>query len=122
MNINKKYTIIKPDYSLQSNLMAFGFECDEGWYPMIYELLDKIQAFVDTHPDFADLEIMQIKEKYAGLRVYINYGPDEIYDLINEYENKSYSVCEICGKEGKERERGHWYKTLCEEHYEEWVK
>lgn len=122
MNINKKYTIINPDYSLQNNLMAFGFDCDKGWHPMIYELLDKIQAFVDANPEFADLQILQIKEKYASLRVYVSQYPKEIADLVDEYENKSLETCELCGKSGKVRSCGHWYKTLCEEHYEEWIK
>ena len=57
-----------------------------------------------------------------SLRVYMNYDPEEIDDLIDEYEKKSYHICEVCGEDGKERENRHWYKVLCDKHYEEWIK
>jgi len=118
----RKYTIIDPDPMLQNNLMAFGFECDKGWHPMIVELMDKIQDIVDANPEYSDLRVVQVKEKFAGLRVYMNYDPKEIDDLIDEYEKRSYITCEVCGMEGKEREDRHWHKTLCDKHYEEWIK
>ena len=118
----RKYTIIDPDPTLQNNLMAFAFETGEGWYPMIMELMDKIQDIVDANPEYKDLRVVQIKEKFSGLRVYMNYDPEEIDDLIDEYEKKSYHICEVCGEDGKERENRHWYKTLCDKHYEEWIK
>ena len=118
----KKYTIIDPDWSLRTNLMAFGFDCDEGWHPMIYELLDKIQAIVDENPEYEDLRVTQIKEKYGGLRVYLNFDPPEISDMIDEYEEKSYETCEICGAKGKTREDRRWYKTLCDDCFQMWMK
>ena len=43
----KKYSICKPDPTLKNNLLAFGFECNRGWLPLIYELLDKLQVIED---------------------------------------------------------------------------
>jgi hypothetical protein len=111
--IDKKYTIIKPDPSLKSNLMAWGFMCDEGWHPLIYELLDKIQAIVDR--EGYDFQVTEIKEKFGGLRVYLDSETDEIFDLIREYEQKSFTICEVCGKHGKLRNLNGWYKTLCDD-------
>jgi formylmethanofuran dehydrogenase subunit E len=118
----KQYGIIRPDPTLQSNLMAFGYECNDGWYSLIEELLDKIQAIVDKTPEIKDLEVLQIKEKYASLRVYLSYETDEISDLIEEYTKKSTITCEVCGEPGSVREDRHWYKTLCHKHFEEWIK
>lgn len=118
-NIMRKYSIIEPDVTLQNNLMIFGFECGEGWHPLIVELLDKIQSIVDKNPDYKDLRVVQIKEKYATLRVYLNYEPDEIWNLIQEYEQKSAETCELCSKKGRERDIGHWYKTLCDKCYKD---
>jgi hypothetical protein len=110
----KKYSIIHPDPKFKNNLMSFGFMCGEGWFPLIYELLDKIQAIVDKTPELSDIEVTEIKEKYGGLRFYINYGTDEIFDIIDEYEKKSYTICERCGKPGKLTKNNYrWYKTLC---------
>jgi hypothetical protein len=115
-----KYTIIRPDPTLQNNLMSFGFECDPGWHSMIYELLDKIQRIVDDNG--YDIEVVEIKEKYGGLRVYLSSSTDEIDGLIREYEDRSYITCEVCGKPGSMRDRGGWYKTLCDACYQGWIE
>ena len=112
--MTKVYTIIDPDPTLQRNLMAFGFECGKGWYPLIKELLDKLQVIADSGHDF---EVTQIKSKFGGLRVYVSGAPQEVFDLIDEYEAKSFTICEICGKPGKLRNLNGWYSTLCEHDY-----
>ena len=108
----KKYSIINPDPTLKDNLMAFGFECSEGWYPLIYETLDKIQAIVDR--DNLDLEITQIKEKFGELRIYTSGYTDEIEDIIQEATKKSLKTCEVCGEPGKLVEIHGWWMTRCE--------
>ena len=108
----KKYTIINPDPTLQSNLMAFGWQCGKGWYPLIEELIDKLQMI--ENKQHIGLEITEIKEKYGGLRVYTNIGTDEIWDLIDGYERKSFTICEQCGKPGSLRNNHGWFTTLCD--------
>lgn len=95
--------------------ISFGWECCEGWNPLIWELIEKV-AELDTEKL---LKILQIKEKFGGLRFYILQGTDEIYELIDEYEKKSYKVCEVCGEEGKIRNDLGWIKTLCDKHHQE---
>lgn len=114
MNENKQYTIIKPDPTLKNNLMAFGFMCGKGWYPLIIELLDKLQAIEDR--DQKGLEVLEVKEKFGTLRVYTSYATDEIFDLINKYEKKSETTCEVCGKDGTLYSDHGRLKTRCEEH------
>ena len=116
---SKKYTIIKPDPDLKNNLMAFGFDIGKGWMPLLIELLDKIQMLVNNNPEYVDVEIVQIKEKFAQLRVYLNYYYKEIEDLIEEYTEKSVHICELCGETGETRNLHGWYMTLCDKHYEE---
>lgn len=115
----KKYTIIQPDPTLRNNLMAFGFEIGEGWMSLVIELLDKIQHLVDNNPEYSELQVIQVKEKFAQLRVYLNYYYEEIEDLIEEYTEKSVHVCEVCGDEGIIRDLHGWYTTLCDKHYQE---
>jgi hypothetical protein len=43
-------------------------------------------------------------------------------DLIEEYENKSYYICEECGKPGKYRGDLGWKLTLCDNHYKKELK
>lgn len=95
----------------------------DGWFSIIYELslaLEKemlswslLGQLLDdlTRSDYP--LPMQIKEKYGGLCFYISHGNDKIFELIDEAEKKSFTICEICGMPGKPRGRG-WITTLCE--------
>ena len=116
----KKYTIIQPDPTLRNNLMVFGFEIGEGWMSLVIELLDKIQHLVDNNPEYSGLQVIQVKEKYGSLRVYLNYYYKEIEDIISEYEEKSCYICEVCGEKGEIRNINNWYTALCDKHYAEY--
>ena len=96
---------------------GFGLECGEGWYDLLDELCTKIEEELDRTNDSKNeypFQIDQIKEKFGGLRFYVSGGTDKTYDLINEYEEKSYTICEICGSNGKEYDVRGWITTLCE--------
>jgi ankyrin repeat protein len=116
----KKYSFMNPDYSLQNNLMAFGYSCDEGWFPLIEELLDKVQVIVDNDDKYKDLQLLQVKEKFSELRVYFNYYYPEIDDLVDEYTELSLQTCEKCGKPGESKGKNRWYKTLCPDCFSKW--
>lgn len=116
----KKYTIIQPDPTLRNNLMVFGFEIGEGWMSLVIELLDKIQHLVDNNPEYSGLQVIQVKEKYGELCVYLNYYYKEIEDIISEYEEKSCYICEECGEKGEIRNINNWYTALCDKHYAEY--
>lgn len=58
---------------------------------------------------------MQVKEKFGGLRFYVNHGDNTIYSYIEFAESMSYRTCEECGTPGKTYTDG-WHVTLCERH------
>jgi hypothetical protein len=62
-----------------------------------------------------DGELMQVKEKFGGLRFYIGSGSDAIFDRIAQAEEESDRTCETCGAPGKARGGG-WILTLCDTH------
>jgi len=121
LDIISKYWFFNPDPKLQNNLMAFGFECGKGWYSLIDELCGKIERLIDekypsfkTDEDFR-FEVLQVKEKYATLRFYVSTAPEEIFDLIDEYERMSANICENCGTSpAKIINKNGWYVTRCE--------
>jgi len=119
----KEYYFIRPDPNLQNNLMAFGFDCGEGWYPIIEEALDKMEKTIEKMPKKErkhfqkHFEIFQIKQKLGGLRIYVNIYTNEIIEIIREAEEKAEKTCDVCGKPGKIREIHHWLFTNCDEHY-----
>ena len=88
------------------------FSIGNGWYGLVKDLIEKAIAAG------WDRQICQVKEKFGGLRFYINGAPDEVWSLINEAENMSYEICEVCGEPGELRQTG-WYITLCDKHNEE---
>lgn len=85
----------------------------EGWYDLISDL-DKQIAVLD--PGYT---IAQVKEKFGGLRFYIDeVNPDvrsQIEDLIKVAEGKAAKTCEDCGKPALLRRVNGWYSTLCDE-------
>jgi hypothetical protein len=88
------------------------FSVDQGWYPLIKDLIDDLIKLGWNK------QVCQVKEKFGGLRFYINEGSDEIFKRITQAENDSYTVCEITGKPGELRNDMSWYTTLCDEEYE----
>jgi hypothetical protein len=89
------------------------FDIEEGWYPLIKELIEDLIALGWNK------QTCQVKEKFGGLRFYINEGTDEIHKRISKAEEDSYHVCEKCGEPGELRNDIGWYLTLCDNHYGE---
>lgn len=87
------------------------FYCDNGWFPIIKELIEDLIKLG------WDKQICQVKEKFGGIRFYINGGSDEIYDRIRKAEEQSFKTCEITGLPGELRQDIGWWRTLCDEEY-----
>jgi len=95
--------------SIMESCMPWGFDCGDGWFNLIYDLSKKIS---DIAPE---CEVVQVKEKFATLRFYVNGYNDEIDKLINEAEELSGRTCEICGDTETAKIRGDgWLSTLCD--------
>lgn len=108
--------------SFPDMLPHYCIECDDGWADILYNMLAKLKEL-----DIG-FSALQIKEKFATLRVYYRYDdskeyPDDIGEklknIINEAEKASGETCEICGKPGCLRERFGWITTLCDDHFKE---
>jgi hypothetical protein len=57
----------------------------------------------------------QVKEKFGGLRFYVQAATDKHYQYISFAESMSYRTCEECGAPGKTYTDG-WHTTLCDIH------
>ena len=62
--------------------------------------------------------IIQVKEKYGGLRFHVDNSVPEYDNYISFSESMSMVMCEECGAPGEPRSDG-WTKTLCERHHRE---
>jgi hypothetical protein len=58
---------------------------------------------------------VQVKEKFGGLRFYVQAATDKHYQYISFAESMSYRTCEECGSPGKTYTDG-WHMTLCDIH------
>ena len=87
----------------------------KGWHGLVLTLIDDLWELG------WDGQLMQIKEKFAGLRFYIGAAPDAVHERIRKAEDDSYTICEVCGSPGHHRDTN-WERTLCDEHYKEQVK
>ena len=94
----------------QQSCMSWGIECGDGWYDLIYSLCGQLLA-QDPYEEF---KASQVKEKFGGLRFYVDCSTPEINRLIDVAEELSYKVCETCGSNEKVSISGlNWVKTLC---------
>jgi len=97
--------------------MGDYYECGDGWIPLIEDAKTIVSKYNLKHPDSENpLKFTQIKEKWGGLRLYLNYHVPEIADQIHELEDKSFEICEHCGtNKNVKREWTHgWVMTLCD--------
>lgn len=116
----------------------YRIEVEDGWYNLIRSLCRTIQTHVnnqvrigskvvtstdqylevsqedlDERKFFIQPEVIQIKEKWGGLRVYLSGGDGFISGAITLAEDLSFEICEFCGAPGKNQVLNGWYKTTC---------
>ena len=89
------------------------FDVSDGWFDLLMSLSIKLEAMdgIDS------VHVVQVKEKFGGLRFYVNSATSAMYEIIMEAEVNSYKICEVCGNPGELR-RGRWIQTLCDKHAE----
>ena len=123
--------------------MQWGFECDDGWFRLIYDLsaeIERAARMMGMDPESQDWpRTRQVKEKFGTLRYYVSTpGPDEddinnmiweqrnglvsfrpvasigsIRNLVEVAEAQSEHICVTCGLAGTLRTEG-WWKVLCD--------
>jgi hypothetical protein len=106
----------KIDYIKQTNPYNYAFEVGNGWFRIIYELVNGIKVNDQKKGDWVT-KVTQCKEKFGGLRFYVTGTSDKNWALIRNAEQKSYAVCE---ETGSEVEVGTWklgwIQTLCRQY------
>ena len=102
------------------------YNLPSGWYLLVDKLCSDLSVLLDEElknikedPEQPLFMLLQIKEKFGGLRYYADGDVDEQMDgMIDFAEALSYTICEECGAPGKLRSGG-WMRTLCDKHEEE---
>lgn len=94
------------------------FEINNGWFDLILNLSLEIEKCVNSSENKIWPVAMQVKEKFGGLRFYVDNSDDDIDNIIAKYENLSIETCDVCGKTGKRESVNRWLSVRCTEHSE----
>ena len=91
---------------------------EDGWVPLVQRAFEITNQYNNQG---CEIRILQVKEKFAKLRIYANgeFANDEManryYQEIKLIEDASLLICEYCGSEegvGIDQKRA-WIKSLC---------
>ena len=108
--------MVNRNKSMMETTMYWGFECGDGWFNIIDQLMGNIQHHIDWRNRKDDVvpqvTVDQVKEKFGTLRFYYTGGDDYVRGLVSMAESMSAVTCESCGHPG-EQTRGGWIKTNC---------
>lgn len=107
--------------------LRYGFEHGIGWKDIVIGFCEDMQALADKAAAAGHTFQYKgciIKEKFGQFTPQGDLEKsegaweiyrDEYYGICREWEEKSLTVCEACGKDGKLCDTG-WWKTCCDEH------
>jgi hypothetical protein len=115
--------MVNRNKDMKETCMCWGFECGDGWFNILDQLMGNIQHHIDWNNQNFDkgytqykqvpqVTLDQVKEKFGTLRFYYSGGDDVIDGMVRMAESMSGVTCEECGNPG-ERRGGGWVHTFC---------
>jgi hypothetical protein len=111
--------MVNRNKDMKETTMCWGFECGDGWFNILDQLMSNIQHHIDWRnkkEEFvAQVTLDQVKEKFGTLRFYYTGGDDYIRGMVRMAESMSGVTCEECGNPGQRRGGG-WIYTACDTH------
>ena len=76
-----------------------------GTHTFAVNIVDKLKengpTLIPYNPGYLKCEVTQVKEKFGGLRFYVDCNDDYIDGLISLAEGMSYNTCSECGETGE---------------------
>jgi hypothetical protein len=112
--------MVNRDKPMTETTMCWGFECGDGWFDLIDQLMGSIQNHIDWQNRKEEVvqlvTVDQVKEKFGTLRFYYTGGDDYISGMVSLAESMSGTICEGCGSKARINwpEPGGWVRTICE--------
>ena len=88
--------------------MSFGFTHGDGWFDILWRLCEDLEPLVAAFEQESgrQFEVLQVKEKFGGLRIYVSDADDAIRLRLEAAQQESFHTCEVCGQRGERREGG----------------
>lgn len=89
-----------------------GIPIGPGWHAILTNLFDELsQLREEARRPF---HIVQVKEKFGTLRVYLSHPTDATNAAIDRASRLSAGICEFCGVPSTIRNRDGWFTTQCD--------
>lgn len=78
-----------------------GVECGPGWRRVLEEVSERLEFLILQLPpnERQHHYVMQCKEKFFGLRLYMRCATDEMAQVIAQAEARCARLCDVCGEE-----------------------
>ena len=95
-------------------------EMEPGWRKAFgIQMCEEIRQDLIKHNFLNKYRIVQIKEKFGGLRWYDGGIPigSKVWDIIEKYSDISTHTCYVCGALGKIINDNGWLVTMCSDCY-----
>lgn len=89
--------------------------CLPGWLDLIDELCGTLKTYLKAHPEVPQVRARQVKEKFGELRFYYSGGDATCRELVARAEERSLSICEVCGRAGMLGGED-WLRVRCLDH------
>lgn len=102
-----------------------SIDIDVGWHLLVSNLALTIEHELDRlDPEIVEqMYCVQIKQKFGGLRFYMNHSTPYIDGAIRLAENLSFHICEVCGLQSASvKVVGGWMTALCQTHFDDLSK
>jgi len=84
------------DLPPQKTCMCWGITCGDGWYDLIWNLCASLQERADSRL-IPQPVAAQVKEKFGGLRFYLNNSNEITRKLVADAEEAAWNTCVNCG-------------------------
>lgn len=68
-----------------------GIELPVGWWSLALNCREELRE------KFPDIQVLQAKEKYGAMRIYVDAYEEEAERIISKYESLSKHTCYRCG-------------------------
>lgn len=94
--LNKYKDLFRPEVNY------YDVTCPPGWETLVEEVLQDFQFLNNLLPDEDKIKVMQIKEKFFTLRIYVHLSKQKnvrrfVHSRIEQAEKRAQSTCMTCG-------------------------
>ena len=97
-------------------VLPMRLSAGEGWFFLVWDLCASLEAIArqQVSDGYPPMRIVQVKEKFGGLRYYLQGATEEARAMTRAASVQAETICEACGRSANYcRSRNGWWKAFC---------